>query len=168
MPLDPGGGHPGAVVRCGDAEHAQRAAIDVFLDAGDGLACGSAEVSLQQPAKRVVVEQASPARTDAPPAEDQAQAPAQEVAQEIAAVGAKDLVRIQARPDAGEVLDRLGEAARMRGQVHGIEGAGGYAGQDGRVEILELAADVVQHADLVGGAGPAAGHRKAKLRAGGI
>ncbi|MNZ89109.1 hypothetical protein D3C78_1080150 [compost metagenome] len=158
-----------AVARGGDGQRAQMALGDQ-----PGQARQRHQIALQQRGQRRVVQQGARAH-GAPagqgPAQRQQAQPARAAAQHAQRIGVVDAVGVQMAPGAGDLPHGVVEMVGAAGQGGGIDGAGRRARENGKgvgpMALAAVAPDLgngFEHADLVGGAGAAAGEQQAHGR----
>jgi len=95
----------------------------------------------------------------------QPRSPAQDVVRERERADPEELVRRELVPQAGEVLDRLRERTRIRGQVGHVDRAGRFAREDHRPSSRKVTREAPEHANLIGSSGAAATERDRQVTA---
>ena len=146
---------PGAVVAGQEGEGPEASRVDVLGDAPD-RAAAHAEGAGQRLAQGAGVHEAPHRRRQPAAAREQADPPARHEPAERGTVGAEDAFGGQVAPDLVQAVDGRHLRAAVRGEEGGVDGAGGYAGHDGKVGVGDVFGDPPEEPDLIGGARPAA------------
>ncbi len=162
-------GHPihrlaGAPVDGGERERREASRPQIGLQPFEG-AVDPAEMMLEEPAQRLGVDEALLFRREARAAGGEPQPPAADLAGERERVGAQERVELHLEPDLCEPIGGGGEAPLVRGEEGGVDRSGRDAGENRHAKVWTPCGQEAQDADLVGGAGAAAGEDQREISA---
>jgi hypothetical protein len=118
---------------------------------------------VQQSPERRRVDEASGRGHRIRAARQQSAAPSHAARRQIPQIDPEHVVNADAGPDLGKILDLLGERLRPRGQVGGIDPAGGDTGEDSGKDFRKLAREDAEKANLIGRPGASAAQHQREV-----